>query len=150
MTKEQNKEFYAPGEIVEGAHCLVCTRKYEFKRLEKDPITNLPMLKYELSRNSEVEVTKEMDYSEEELCTRNKLNVHYKLADKIKADAITVYIDSIKKVKFTVKEGFSHTLGASIYHTSERVVGVIKYPFDNLIKSLTSKSQNLIVLPDGQ
>lgn len=143
-------EFYAPGDMIEGAKCDICTRKYDFKGLQKDPITNTPMVKYELSRNSHVEVTKVMAYSEEEREKRDSLKVHYNLGDKICAESITVYLSSLTKVNFKNTEGVSHTHGANLYSSKERVVGVIKYPFNNLLKSLGEKSQKTIALKDGK
>ncbi|MBR4801416.1 MAG: hypothetical protein IK041_01245 [Bacteroidales bacterium] len=143
-------EFYAPGDIIEGAKCDICTRKYDFKGLQKDPITNTPMVKYELSKNGSVEVTKEMTYSKEEREKRDSLNIHYKLADKIRAEAITVYINTLTKVDFKDTEGVSHTHGANIYSSKESVVGVIKYPFNNLSKALGEKSQKYIALKNGK
>lgn len=63
-------KFITPGDLIEGKKCHVVTRKYETKRLQRDPITKKPMLLYELDRNCSVEITECLQLSEDDLNLR--------------------------------------------------------------------------------
>lgn len=90
------------------------------------------MLVYELDRNCSVEVTEALELSDEEKELRNKLGVHGEVGDKLKADAITLYVNEKRKLRIIVKEGQTATHGGHLISTRKRTVGVIKYPFQNL------------------
>lgn len=132
------------GEMVEGAKCDIYTRKGVRKGMYNDPITQKPMLKYELSRNSSVEVTKALDLTPEQKDIREKLPVHSEVGDKIKGDSITLFIDQKIPVRMEVKEGTSARHGASLFSTSKRTIGVIKYTFDNLTPALKNDLSHLL------
>lgn len=134
------------GEMIEASKCDIYTRKILWKGLHKDPITKKNMTLYELDRNCSAEITEEIVLDEEEKKLREKLNVHLSLDDKIKGDAIQLYVESIRKdLKIEVKEGQTSTHGANLAHTNVRTIGSIKYPFSvfNNILGFAAKSKPL-------
>lgn len=135
------KEFVRIGEMVEGAKCDICARFADWKGLREDPITNQPMSVYELDRNCSVKVIDPIDLTSEEKAKRDALCVHGKPEDKLIAEAITVYINCIRKQKFQVKEGVSGRHGAMLMSTKVRTIGVIKYPLSNLVTALSNNQQ---------
>lgn len=139
-------EIVKAGAILEGAKCEIYTRKEVLKGLRKDPITSKAMLKYELSRNCSVEITKELELAtQEERDLRISLHVYGKLGDKIKADSVSLYIDQKLPVKIEVKEGATHTHGGHFFSTKKRTIGVIKYQFPNLPDLLNDMKQNKLI-----
>lgn len=125
-------EYINVGDTVEGAKCEIYTRREDFKGMRADPISGKSMLVYELDRNCSVEVTEALELTEQEKELREKFNVHGKVGDKLKADAITLYVNEKRKLKVTVKEGQTATHGGRLISTKKRTIGVIKYPFQNL------------------
>lgn len=119
--------YITPGDMVEGKKCHVMTRKYEFKRLQKDPITKKNMVMYELDRNCSVEITQCMELSENDLHLRLEKKVGMQLGDCLTGDAIQMYIDTFRPVTFTVKEGQSGRHGACLVDTKKRTIGKLKY-----------------------
>lgn len=137
-------EYVNVGDTVEGAKCDVYTRKELFKGLRKDPITRSVMSVYELDRNCSVEVTEELPLSGEEAKKRESMGVHLSKGDKLKADAITLYVDSKRRLRFEVKEGQSGTHGGNLASTKSRTVGVIKYPFQCIQSKFTLGGSNSV------
>lgn len=132
-------EYVLSGEIVEGAHCDIVTRKHKWIGLRKDPITNSLMMLYELERNCSVEVTKVMTYTDDELNERIKERVHFLLGDKLVADRIQLYVKTIRNnVQFEVKEGQSGRHGAQLAHTTDMTIGKIKYALETHSKLMPS------------
>lgn len=135
-------EFIAEGEIVEGKKCRIKTRRYEFKRLSKDPITNKPMVTCQLDWNCEVEVLEALELDDEGKALREPLNVHGAVGDQIKAKSILVFVEGRRPnlLSFEVKEGQSGRHGANLASTNCRTIGKIKYVLDNLKKALEQTS----------
>lgn len=119
-------EYVNLGDCVEGAKCSIYTRKYDHKGLREDPVLQKPMSVYELSRNCSVEVTQVLSLTEEELEIRKQNNVHLDEGDKLKADSITLYVDELRKMKFTVSEGLTSRHGGHLCDTRKRTLGKIK------------------------
>ena len=120
-------KFITPGDLIEGKKCHVVTRKYETKRLQRDPITKKPMLLYELDRNCRVEITECLQLSEDDLNLRVQNHVGLELGDCIEGDAIQMYVDCVRPIKFIVKEGQSGRHGANLVDTKKRTIGKLKY-----------------------
>lgn len=127
-------EFVCTGDMVEGARSSIYTRKEEWKGLQRDPITNLPMVKYELSKNCSVEVSEKLVLTPEEDGLRAKFPLHGEVGDKLKAKSITVYINQRKKLGDPEVVSSSGRHEGRLYYPENRTNGVIKYPFDNLRK----------------
>ena len=126
-------EYVEIGSIVEGQKCEAYTRKETFKGLRTDPIMHKPMIVYELNLNCSVEITEALVLSDTETNFRNNgIYVHGDVGDKLKAEAITLYVDSKRKLKIKVQEGMTSTHGGRLISTTTRTVGKIKYPFQNL------------------
>lgn len=137
------------GEMVEGAHCGIYTRKEEWKGLHADPITNKPMTKYELSRNCSVEIRKKLSLSDDEIKLRSELPLHVEVGDKLEALCITVYIDQNRKLPAPVIDKSTGRHEGRLFETKKRTLGVIRHTFENL-RSITQKIQqdkNAFLLP---
>lgn len=131
-------EYVKAGEMVEGAHCGIYTRKEEWKGLQEDPVTKKAMTKYELSRNCSVEIRKKQELTEDELSHRKKYPLYLEVGDKLKALCITVYIDQKRKLGAPVIDKSTGRHEGRLFETTKRTLGVIKYPLEN-IKSATQK-----------
>lgn len=129
-------KYITPGDIVEGQKCHVMTRKHEFKRLQKDPITNKNMVMYELDRNCSIEITECLQLSGDDLKLRLQNKVGLELGDCVMGDAIQMFVDTMRPIKFTVKEGQSARHGASLVNTTKRTIGKLKYNFAGFDKLL--------------
>lgn len=138
MTKYIN-----PGDLVEGQKCHVITRKHEFKRLQKDPITNKNMVMYELDRNCSIEITECLQLSGDDLKLRLQNKVGLKLGDCVMGDAIQMFVDTMRPIKFLVKEGQSSRHGASLANTTKRTIGKLKYNFAGFDKLLGYSSNSI-------
>ena len=144
-------EFINRGETIEGVQCEIYTRKEEWKGLRKNPITEQTMMVYELDRNCSAEITKELWLSEQDKKirdnyeNRNNVIIHRNIGDKIKGDAITIYVNSKRKLPVESKEGMTSTHGGRLISTSKHTIGIIKYPFDNYKKllGLSANSEHL-------
>jgi len=123
-------EFIKEGDMIEGAKCNIYARKLLPKRLEKDPITNEDMKVFELDLNCSVEVTQELPLDDVDKSLRDDNNIHGKIGDKLKADAIRLFVDrKCKRLKIEVKEGATSRHGASLTSTDKRTIGFIKHSF---------------------
>lgn len=127
------------GDTAEGAKTEIYTRAKSWKGLRKDPITHSMMMVYELDRNCSVEVTEKIPLNGDALEIRKKKGVHCEVGDKLKADAITIYVETKKKIKFEVKEGLTSTHGGHLASTKNRTIGEIKYPFSNIQSKFMQK-----------
>ena len=112
-------EYIDTGDTVEGQKCEIYTRREDCKGLREDPITQEKIL-------------------------RDELNIHGEVGDKLKADAITVYVDVKRQLSVEKQEGLTSTHGGRLISTKKRTVGRIKYPFQNLNKllGLSANSNN--------
>lgn len=118
-------EYIAHGETVDGKKCTVYDRFKRFKGLQREPLTGVMMVLYELDRNCSVEIT---DEHGDDIVRQD--NVHYAIGDKIKGDAIQLWVCSRRDdVKFEVLEGVTATHGGQLANTKKRAIGMIKYPF---------------------
>lgn len=129
-------KFITPGDLIEGQKCHVMTRRYEFKRLQKDPITNKNMIMYELDRNCSMKITESLSLCESDLNLRLQNKVGLNLGDCIMGDAIQMFVETLRPIKFIVKEGQSGRHGASLVDTTKRTIGKLKYNFAGFDKLL--------------
>lgn len=138
-------EYVLSGEMLEGAHCAIVTRKHIWVGLRKDPVTNSLMTLYELDRNCSVETTRAMIITDaNELTKRTNLGVHLLVGDKLVADKIQLYVKTIRNsVRFEVKEGHSGRHGAQLASTTDRTVGKIKYALEVHKKLIQSNVKQL-------
>ncbi len=143
MKEEENEKekstFIDYGHITESSKCDVIARKVVFKRLQKEPITNKAMTLYNLDRNASVEITEK--YECEGL--PESPYIHREVGDKIVADAISLFIDTKRKISFDVKEGVSGRHGANLTDCKYHSIGRINRPLD-IYKSLLGFSTKAI------
>lgn len=133
-------EYVCEGDKVEGAKCSIYTRKEEWKNLQRDPITNKPMVKYELSKNCSVEITEKLELTEEEKNLRKqKKQLHSEVGDKLKALCITIYVDQKKKLPEPDVTASTGRHEGRLFYTDKRTIGVIKHPFENLTNATQAR-----------
>lgn len=104
-------EFYNIGDQLEGLKGDVFARKIEIKNLRKHPLYGDSGICFETDRNSSIEITRELDLNENERRDKERRNIHLNLGDKLRGDAITIYIRSRRPPRITSDEGASHTHG---------------------------------------
>ena len=98
-------------------------------------MTRKRMMVCELALNCSAEVTDFLPITDEEqkvrdeYCNKNKLTLHRLQGDKLKASAITVYIDTRRRLTVDVKEGLTSTHGGHLISCNTHTLAFIKYPF---------------------
>lgn len=124
-------EFYNIGDRIEGAHCELYARKEVAPGcLQAHPITGEPCMRIELCRAATAQISKVMPYTEEELKIRQDVNLN--LGDKLRGDAITVYVCQRRPVRFYTKEGATHTHGGNFASTKKTTLCEIKYSHNHV------------------
>ncbi len=128
-------EFVNIGDAIEGSKVEIYTRKETWKAPRLDPMTNKIMMVCELEKNCSAEITEVLSLPEEVREKRDKkakengMTVHRELGDKLKAFAITVYIDSRRRLPVEVREGMTSTHGGRLISCPKYTFASIKYPF---------------------
>ena len=127
-------EHYKEGERLGGAHGeLYCRKESVISSLQKNPFTGKPCIRIELSRNCTSAISKSLDISDSDIkAILDKFGMHHKLDDRLVADAISVYVDQRRPVKFTVKEGATHRHGGRFASTTNPTFSEIKYPQEHI------------------
>lgn len=124
-------ELYNIGDAIEGAKCELYARKVEGPGcLQQHPITGKPCMRVELSRNSTSEISKEMEFTDEEFSLRD--GIHVKIGDKLIGEAITVFVTQRKPIRFNVDEGATHTHGGHFATTQKPTFCKIKYSQEHI------------------
>ena len=149
MTIVQNfsMDHYNAGDKLGGKHCeLYCRKENVCSSLQENPFTGKPCIRIELSRNSTSEISKELDLSDEVLAGLiEEHKIHCTRGDRLCADAITVYVDQRRPIKFDKDEGATHTHGGRFASTSNNTFSEIKYMHEHIrngeIKRIQSQKQ---------
>lgn len=132
-------KYIAVGDTLIAKHIDGHARKIIWKGAKKHPVTQKTMTLYECDWNAYVKITKEF---EGEL-PQGTETYHKSLNDELEAYAISIYVQSLGKEKFEVKEGVSARHGASIIAFRKNTVSTVKATLASLVKSVTEK-QNLL------
>lgn len=127
-------EFYNIGDQLEGLKGDVFARKIEIKNLRKHPLYGDSGICFETDRNSSIEITRELDLNENERRDKERRNIHLNLGDKLRGDAITIYIRSRRPPRITSDEGASHTHGGQFFTADKQPYAIIKYSFEHINK----------------
>lgn len=139
-------ELYNIGDRIEGEHCeLYARKKVAPGCLQTHPITGKPCIRIELCRNATSCISKEMELTPDEMDARK--GIHLKEGDKLKADAITVYVCQTRPVRFYPDEGATHTHGGNFASTKKQTLCEIKYSHDHIRNGMQKRQismQNLI------
>ena len=127
-------EHYELGDRHGGEHCeLYCRKENVCVSLQKNPFTGKNCIRVELSRNATSEISKEFDLSDKDLCDLLEAHsISHVLGDRLIADAITVYIDQLRPIKFKKDEGATHTHGGRFASTIRNTFSEIKYMHDHI------------------
>lgn len=120
-------------DTIDGEHTDGNTRKFEWKGLKRHPITNKLMTLYECDRNSFAEIVKEFKGEPE----RGTESFHRLLGDSLEADAISIYIDTKRKVKYDVTN-LTARHKAQAFKIRNRSISTIKMPLENLRRYILS------------
>lgn len=135
-------ELYNIGDSIEGARCELYARKVDGPGcLQQHPITGKPCIRVELSRNCTSEISKQMEFTEDEIHLRS--GIHINLGDKLIGDAITVFVAQRKPVKFNVEEGATHTHGGHFATTQKPTFCKIKYSLEHIRHAYENKQISL-------
>lgn len=129
------------GDTLLAKHLDGNSRKIEWKGMRKHPVTKKNMTLYECDRNSYAEIitecTDEVVLGTESYC-RDK-------GDNLKADAISIYVETFKKETFEVKEGVSGRHGASLFKFRKNSISTIKTPLSVFTSLVLAKVAELRV-----
>ncbi|MDE5875288.1 MAG: hypothetical protein K2H15_06535 [Muribaculaceae bacterium] len=138
------REFYLTGSKIAGEACNLFTRKPSaYSKLVTHPITGKPCILVEMSRNASAEIYRELTGEDKELALKYDPEINLCQGDKLKADAISVYVAQKRPLSFSVSEGATHTHGAHFVSTKKNTLCSIRYPFDH-IRTLEEKKNQLI------
>jgi hypothetical protein len=127
MTKHININDTIDAEHIDGE-----TRKFLWKGLKIHPLIKKRMTLYECDWNSYAEIVKEYEGEPEE----GTGHFNRSLGDRLEADAISVYIDTRRKIKFDVVNN-SGRHKAQEFKIRDRCIATIKAPLKNLLKHLS-------------
>lgn len=127
-------DHYRQGDRLGGEHGeLYCRKENICSSLQKNPFTGKPCIRIELSRNSTSAISKAFDLSDGQIkALLEKFNIHHSVDDRLVADAISVYVDQIRPVRFSCKEGATHRHGARFTSTSKPTFSEIKYSQEHI------------------
>lgn len=127
-------DHYNKDEKLGGKHCeLYCRKENICSSLQRNPFTGKSCIRVELSRNATSEISKELDLSDKDL--RDLIathQIHHSLGDRLCADAITVYIDQLRPIKFKKDEGATHTHGGRFASSINNTISIIKYTHEHI------------------
>ena len=126
-------EFFHKGDQVEGLKGETFARKIEVKNLRKHPLYNDNSLCVETDRNSSIEITHVLDLEEKHRKEKEDKGIHLNVGDKLRGDAITIYLRTRRPPRIIVSEGASHTHGGQFF-TAEKPYAIIKYSFEHINK----------------
>ena len=124
------------GDTIEGNSVSFEIRKWIFKGLKKHPITQKRMTLYTSDKNSNAEVITGREEPEDEELKQKTSHFHRNVGDTLQADALTIYVDNIRKIKPSVSEGATHRHGAQYTTTKDHTISHIKVPLANFNKIL--------------
>lgn len=126
-------EHYKESDRIEGAHCeLYCRKQTPCSSLQKHPVSGKLCIRVELSRNATAEITKELDLTEDQKKAKLDMGIHSNLGDKLIGDAITVFVEQRRPIKFATDEGATHRHGANFASTTNPTLGEIKYAHEHI------------------
>lgn len=124
------------GDTVEGISINCVARKWISRGLKKHPLTNKTMSLYVTDRNSTAEVLKSIGLPEDEDIKKRTSHFHRNIGDILQADALSVYIDEVKRLKPVVLGGVSGRHKSNCLETKKHTIAEVKVPLDNLRKYL--------------
>ena len=127
-------EHYNKGDRLGGEHGeLYCRKENVCSSLQKNPFTGKPCIRIELSRNSTSAISKVLDLTVPETAAMvAKFGIHHSIEDRLVADAISVYVDQKRPIRFLVKEGATHRHGARFASTLNPTFSEIKYAQEHI------------------
>jgi hypothetical protein len=120
-------------DTIDAEHTDGEARKFLWKGLKIHPQIKKRMTLYECDWNSYAEIVKEYKGEPEE----GTSHFNRSLGDRLEADAISVYIDTRRKIKSDVVNN-SGRHKVQEFKIRDRCIATIKAPLKNLLKHLSS------------
>jgi len=126
--------FVAAHESIECVKCQIIARKFVPSMPVRDPVLGLG-IKYELSRNASAEILGELVPKEYKKKATSRLDLN----DILKAESISAFVVGVKRLQWNLANQ-SGRHKASDVTFSQVCFAQIKYPLQNMLKSLEQKS----------
>lgn len=127
-------EHYKENDRIEGLHCeLYCRKETVLSSLQRHPISGKMCMRAELSRNATAEISKELQITAKEKNEKyEKYGIYTNIGDRLVGDALTIFVEQKRPIKFTVKEGATHRHGARFASTTNPTLCEIKYAQEHI------------------
>ena len=128
------------GKSIIAAHTDGHTRKYQWKGLRRHPVLKKRMTLYECDRNTFAEIVKEC--KDEDVLSMIDTSYSRTEGDCLEADAISIYVDSVRKEKFKKMSAVSGRHSASEIRLRNLNVCTIKIPLRNLQRHINELNKS--------
>lgn len=123
------------GDTLLAKHLDGHARKIEWKGQRNHPVAKQRLTLYECDRNTLVRITQA--YTED--LPEGAVDFHREIGDELEADAVSMYVDSIRREKFQVKEGVTGRHGAQMIALRKYNISTIKTPLPNFKEIVLKK-----------
>lgn len=137
-------DFVHVGDTIEGARVCITTRKWTPGALVQHQALQKLMYRYKTDKNTVAKVIKQGEVPLDSNTKEATSYYHRAVGDRIICDSATVYVDCVRKVVPTVREGVSHTHGANMVKTKNDTVATINMPIDSIVNRLDKEQSKLI------
>ncbi len=134
------------GDTVEGQAMDCDGRVFRLQGMKKHPITKEMMSLYTTDRNSHAKVAKAGVVPDDEKLKKATAHFHREVDDKVTGDALSIYVDSKKKVRIEVlhgQESASGQHGIKYANIRKRTIATVKVALPNLMKKLGYSNNSL-------
>lgn len=123
------------GDTLLAKHLDGHARKIEWKGTRKHPVTKQNLMLYECDRNTLLKITQahtgELPEGAEKF--------YKEVGDEIEAYSVSMYVDSLRREKFPVKEGVTARHGAQMIALRKYNISTIKTPLPNFKEIVLKK-----------
>ena len=123
------------GDTLLAKHLDGHARKIEWKGARKHPVTKQRLTLYECDRNTLLKITQA--YTGE--LPEGAENFYKEVGDEVEASAVSMYVDSLRREKFPVKEGVTAWHGAQMIALRKYNISTIKTPLPNFKEIVLKK-----------
>jgi len=139
--------YCATGETIEGEKAYVDARKLILKGLLKHPIYQKRMILYKGDRNCNA-IVEEAGTIPQDTDIREKTKTYHRnVGDELKSDAIAVYIDSCKPIRYTIEHG-SHRHETHVMRIPKQTIATITTPLANITSKLDLEKKSIEVITE--
>lgn len=137
-------DHYNQGDRLGAEHGeLYCRKENICSSLQKNPFTGRTCTRIELSRNATSAISKVLDISDPEMAAIIKQHeIHTQCDDRLVGDAITIYVDQLRPIRFNANEGATHRHGARFASTVKPTFSEIKYSQEHIRNAAIKRIQS--------